>query len=78
MRSTELILRASTRTSAPLRALFSMLNVIDARLCCWWMGGRRRLFYMRVIAAFDLAGIFTVIGAKCNPVPWQKGQTFTI
>jgi hypothetical protein len=26
----------------------------------------------------DLAGIFTVIGAKCNPVPWQKGQTFTI
>jgi len=40
------------------------------------MGGRARLFHMRCSAAIDLAGIFTVIGAKCNPAAWQKEQAF--
>jgi len=53
-----------------------MLNVIGARLRCWWTGGRRRLFYGHVTADIDLAGIFTVIGAKCNPVASQKQQVF--
>jgi hypothetical protein len=54
-----------------------MLNVIGAQLRYWWTGGRRRLVYMRVTADIDLADIFTVIGAKCNPGALQKDQAFT-
>jgi hypothetical protein len=53
-----------------------MLNVIGARLRCWWTGGRRRLFYRHFNADIDLAGIFTVIAAKCNPGARQKHQAF--
>jgi len=53
-----------------------MLNVIGARLRCRWTGGSGRLFYRHVTADIGLGGIFTVIGAKCNPEAQQKHQAF--